>query len=101
MRPRDVTPGPKASRNSLTGKKASTLTITSGDAPVSLELRAIEREFPGWHLFPSDAGRIWAVTTHTHAGGSGTTLDAETPALARQQIAEQEHLWHCTCGTAA
>lgn len=77
------------------------MTITTGTAPVSLELRAIEREFPGWHLFASDAGTIWAVTTENHAGGSGTTLDAPSPALMRHEIAEQQHRWHCTCGSAA
>ena len=77
------------------------MTITSGDAPVGLELRAIEREFPGWHLFLSDAGNVWAATTENHGGGSGTTLDAPTPALMRHEIAQQRHRWQCTCGSAA
>lgn len=68
-------------------------TITSGS--LSTELRAVEHDYPGWHLFTSDTGRIWAATTENHAGGSGTTLDAPSPDLMRHAIAEQQHQWMC------
>lgn len=71
----------------------STLT----DGSLTAELRAVEQEYPGWHLFTSDTGRIWAVTTENHEGhsGSGTTLDAETPAGMRREIAAQVREWGC------
>jgi hypothetical protein len=76
------------------------VTTTSGTS-LHAELQAVEQEFPGWHLFASDTGQIWAVTTENHAGGSGTTLEAPSPALMRHEIAGQQHRWHCTCGSAA
>lgn len=76
------------------------MTITTGDH-LSDEVHAIDRDCPHWHAFVSDAGRIWAATTENHAGGSGTTLDAASPVLMRHAIAEQEHSWHCTFGSAA
>lgn len=59
------------------------------------ELRAIERKHPGWHLYVSDAGNIWAVTTQAHdLGGSGTTLgEVRTPAAMEREIAVQERIW--------
>ena len=68
------------------------MTITTGPS-LSDEMRAVEREFPGWHLFASDAGRIWACTNKNCGGGCGTTLDAETPQEMRRVIAQQIHEW--------
>ena len=68
------------------------MNVPSGDH-LSDELRAVEQDFPGWHLYPSDAGRIWASTTENHDGGSGTTLDANTPQAMRYEIAVQEREW--------
>jgi hypothetical protein len=56
-------------------------------------MRAVEQEFHGWHVWASDSGHIWAATAENHAGGSGTTLDAPTPALMRQKIADQVRCW--------
>jgi hypothetical protein len=60
---------------------------------LSDELRAIEHEHPGWHLFTSDSGDVWAVTTENHDGGSGTTLEAPSPQAMRREIAVQERIW--------
>ena len=68
------------------------MTIITGPG-LRAELRAVERDCPGWHLFTSDAGNIWAATTENHAGGSGTTLDAPTPHRMRYKIAAQVHEW--------
>lgn len=57
------------------------------------ELHAVEDDYPGWHVWKSSAGRIWAATPENHTGGSGTTLDAPTPDLMRHAIAEQVHAW--------
>jgi hypothetical protein len=67
----------------------------SGEHALGQELAAIDREFPGWHAWTSDAGTVWAVTAECHDGGSGTTLDARTPVLMRLEIAEQQHRWVC------
>jgi hypothetical protein len=68
--------------------------VTIDTAPtLTDELRAIERKHPGWHLFLSDAGNVWAVTARAHDGGSGTTLDARTPAGMDREIAVQERIW--------
>jgi hypothetical protein len=78
------------------------LTITRGG--LREELRDVEHDYPGWHLFTSDAGTVWAATTENHAGGSGTTLDAPTPDGMRHEIACQIHQWgqrECGCGDAA
>jgi hypothetical protein len=56
-------------------------------------LRAVEREFPGWHLYLSDEGMVWAVTCTCPYGGCGMTLDARTPEGMWQEIAAEEHRW--------
>lgn len=58
------------------------------------ELRAIEREHPGWHCWRSDAGVMHATACRcAYTEGSGTTLTAATPALLGHAIAEQLHAW--------
>lgn len=57
------------------------------------ELRAVEDDYPGWHLYLSDTGSVWAATTENHAGGSGTTLEAPTPGGMRREIAAQVREW--------
>jgi len=69
------------------------VTITDEDTHLSDELRAIEDDCPGWHLYTSDAGRIVAVTTRNVSGGFGTTLDAPTPTAMRREIAIKERHW--------
>lgn len=59
------------------------------------ELRAVEHDCPGWHLWLSDAGRVWAVHVLTPAeqaspgaaGANATTVTAPTPELIRHEIA--------------
>lgn len=68
------------------------MTITASTG-LRAELRAVERDYPGWHLFTSDTGSVWAATTENHAGGSGTTLEAPTAAVMRYEIAAQVREW--------
>ncbi len=66
------------------------------DAGLSLSeaMRAVEHECPGWHLFTSDAGNIWAVTTaNPDNKAGGFTLTAPTPEAMRREIAVQERIW--------
>ena len=67
---------------------------TTGAGPgLHEEMRAVEREYAGWHLYMTDAGTIWAVTCHTPWRGGGVTLDAPTPELMRHEIAAEIHRW--------
>lgn len=63
------------------------------DDGLSAELAAVQRDFPRWHCWRSDAGT--AIATHSstsaeqHAGmPPGVTLDAPTPELLRYVIAD-------------
>ena len=63
------------------------------------EMSAVETEYPGWHLWLSDAGKVWAthvltaveMTVAVLAAGpfvaDAVTVTAPTPALARHEIA--------------
>lgn len=68
------------------------MTIITGPS-LSDEMRAVEAEFPGWHLFTSNTGRIWACTCKNCYGGSGSTLDAQTPQEMRRVIAREIREW--------
>jgi hypothetical protein len=67
--------------------------IISTGASLHEETASIGRDYPGWHAWISDAGRVWAATPRSYAGGSGTTIDAPTPAAMRREIAETEREW--------
>jgi hypothetical protein len=69
-----------------------TIALTDG-IKVSDEMRAVEADYPDWHLFATLDGTIWAVTSHTPWKGRGITLDARTPELMRHEIAAEEHRW--------
>jgi hypothetical protein len=68
------------------------VTITSRQG-LRAELRAVEDDYPGWHLYLSDTGSVWAATTENHHGGSGTTLEGVTPRGMRYEIAAQVRQW--------
>ncbi len=40
----------------------------------------------GWHVFLSDAGRVWAVTPRSRYGGSGETIDAASVKEMRAEL---------------
>ena len=66
-------------------------------APVSAdslraELRRIEADHPGWHLWLDSGGRINATRI---LGAGGVTLDAGCPATITWLIADWEHHWSC------
>ena len=63
------------------------------DLPLRAQLRAIETEHPRWHLWLSDAGHIWAVTSRTPHRGCGYTVDGGSPETVSRKIAEAEHEW--------
>jgi hypothetical protein len=68
--------------------------MTGGD-PAAAELEA---QFPGWHVWPSSAGRWWATRTGTvldrDALGAGRvmTIDADDPETLRDQLVRQSRL---------
>lgn len=65
-------------------------------------LRAIEAAHPGWHVWKSDGGMLWATTvTHSPYGqaGAGYTVDAGSPECLARKIAEADH--QCQSGAAA
>jgi len=63
------------------------------------DLMAVEQACPGWHVWVSDAGTIYATHIRSRSemtiiegirglhSGSGVTLDAPTPLMMRQAIA--------------
>jgi hypothetical protein len=62
------------------------------------ELSSIERDYPAWHIWRSQAGRWWATrlgharpTASAEAGEPefALTLDADTAAELRQALARQ------------
>ena len=59
---------------------------------LSEEVAEVESHHPGWHVWVSrERTMILATTTRCDAGGTGTTLDAPTPALMEHVIAVWEH----------
>jgi hypothetical protein len=58
----------------------------------------LEAHFPGWHVWPSSAGRWWATRTGTvldrDALGEGRvmTIDADDPEALRDQLTRQSRL---------
>lgn len=58
----------------------------------------LEAEYPGWHIWHSNAGRWWATRTglvlRREALGTGRvmTLDADDEASLREQLATQAGL---------
>jgi hypothetical protein len=74
--------------------KLSAPPVALDTPPLRDELAAVEREFPGWHCWKSDAGVMHATACRCAYGeGSGTTLTAGTPALLRYAVAAQLHEW--------
>ncbi|HEY5397603.1 MAG TPA: hypothetical protein VIL16_19625 [Trebonia sp.] len=75
--------------------------ISQGPSGLGLhaDLMAVDKEFPGWHCWTSDAGTIYATHIRSRSemtiiegirglhSGSGVTLDAPTPLMMRQAIA--------------
>ena len=67
----------------------------SGGKQAAAEL---EVQFPGWHVWPSSAGRWWATRTGTvldrdHLGdGRVMTIDADDMQTLRAQLARQSRL---------
>ena len=58
----------------------------------------LEAQFPGWHVWPSSAGRWWATRTGTvldrDALGAGRvmTIDADDTGSLRDQLERQSRL---------
>lgn len=58
----------------------------------------IEAEFPGWHIWRSNAGRLWATRTGTVlrredlGTGRVMTVDADDEGRLRDQLATQASL---------
>jgi hypothetical protein len=76
MNPRDLTDG------ELMTELAAAL------AALRAELAALDADFPPWHCFLSDTGRVWA-TRATKPGpeqDGGDALDADTPAAMRELL---------------
>ena len=53
-------------------------------------LRVIQQHHPHWHVWHTPT-IVWATRPISAIGGCGTTLDAPTPELLDQVLAECEH----------
>lgn len=53
--------------------------------------QAVQAAHPGWHVWHSSGGTIWATSKACAHDGSGTTLDAPTPEAMDHVIARWEH----------
>jgi hypothetical protein len=84
--------GPASETSRFYVKAGETVKTTTGPT-LTEEMRAVQKQHPGWHVWKSSAGRIWAATAENHTGGSGTTLDAPTPEAMHREIAVQVHEW--------
>jgi hypothetical protein len=62
------------------------------------QLAELKAQFPGWHVWPSNAGRWWATRTGPVAGrddfGAGRvmTVDADDMEALRAQLERQNRL---------
>jgi hypothetical protein len=62
------------------------------------QLAKLEAEFPGWHIWRSDAGRLWATRTgavlrrQPLGAGRVMTVDADDPGALRSQLFTQAEL---------
>ena len=69
--------------------------VMSGGKQAAAELEA---QFPGWHVWPSSAGRWWATRTGTVldrddlGAGRVMTIDADDTETLRAQLARQSRL---------
>jgi hypothetical protein len=71
--------------------------LTPEQKPADIE-RAIEAEFPGWHVWHSDAGRPYATRVHFPDDAQlMITLDAPGIGLMAHVIASFEHERACPC----
>lgn len=70
---------------------AKKLLAPGSDTHIRDAMHLVEQRHPYWHLYLSDADRVWAVTTLCEASGCGTTLDAPTPELMDREIAKWEN----------
>lgn len=57
----------------------------------------LREEFPGWTIWQSDTGRVWATHPHTptaeqRANGMHRTVDADSPDEMRDVLAKQTEL---------
>lgn len=63
---------------------------------LAVQVAAIEDDFPGWHAWPSSAGRCWATRTGSRRRPPGAgadwamTVDGDTPDQLREAIAAQD-----------
>lgn len=69
------------------------MTAAEGPGPRA----AVMRSFPGWQVWRSDSGRLWATRAgakrrrpHRAPAEWAMTVDASTPAEMRQVLAQQE-----------
>src|ERR1700758_3963647 len=83
--------GRKAMQDKSYQEAMQMTTATDSERPP--ELTDVERDYPGWHLFRSDKGELWAVTTRSSLRGSGTTLSADNPAAMRAEIRRTLRDW--------
>ena len=69
--------------------------VMSGGKQAAAELEA---QFPGWHVWPSSAGRWWATRTGTVldrddlGAGRVMTIDADDSETLRAQLTRQSRL---------
>lgn len=53
-------------------------------------MHAIEEAHPGWHIYHSDTGRIWATDVHLGPKGGGQTVDADSVETIEHSIEKRE-----------
>jgi hypothetical protein len=69
--------------------------VMAGGTQAAAELEA---QFPGWHVWPSSAGRWWATRTgivldrRALGDGRAMTIDADDTEALRAQLARQSRL---------
>jgi hypothetical protein len=65
--------------------------------PTSVEVTAIGRDYPDWHVWRSQAGRWWATRLGHNQPAShrdpefAMTVDADTVGELREALAHQRH----------
>jgi len=59
------------------------------------ECKAIERACPGWHVWRSDEGKVYATRVSHGTLGCGVTIPCHGIGRAPHEIAEYEHALAC------